>query len=57
MKKLQLNPRSDDAYVDLGMIHSRMGKKQEANAAFRKAVNINPNMKNVINQLTKQKPA
>ena len=56
-KALQLNPRSDDAYVDLGMIYSRMGKKQEANAAFRKAININPNMKNIINQLIKQKPA
>ena len=45
------------ARVDLGMIYTRMGKKQEANAAFRKAININPNMKNVINQLIKQKPA
>jgi Flp pilus assembly protein TadD len=53
-KALELNPNSDDAYVDLGMTYMKMGKTQEARKAFNKATSLNPNMKTVISQLTKQ---
>jgi uncharacterized Ntn-hydrolase superfamily protein len=53
-KAIQLNPNSDDAYVDLGMIYNKMGRKQEAEVAFNKAIRINPRMKALINQLAKQ---
>jgi len=51
-KAIELNPNSDDAYVDLGMIYTKIGKKREARAAFKKAISLNPNMKIVISQLT-----
>jgi uncharacterized Ntn-hydrolase superfamily protein len=53
-KAIELNPNSDDAYIDLGMTYTKMGKTQEARKAFNKAISLNPNMKTVINQLTKQ---
>jgi len=53
-KAIELNPNSDDAYVDLGMTYTKMGKTQEARKAFNKAISLNPNMKTVINQFTKQ---
>lgn len=53
-KAIELNPNSDDAYVDLGMTYTKMGKTQEARKAFNKATNLNPNMKTVISQLTKR---
>jgi uncharacterized Ntn-hydrolase superfamily protein len=53
-KAIELNPNSDDAYVDLGMTYTKMGKKQEARKAFNKAVRLNPNMKTVISQLLKR---
>jgi uncharacterized Ntn-hydrolase superfamily protein len=53
-KAIELNPNSDDAYVDLGMTYTKMGKKQEARKAFDKAVRLNPNMKTVISQLLKR---
>ena len=53
-KAIELNPHSDDAYVDLGMIYKKTGKKQEAEEAFKKATSINPRIKTLINQLTKQ---
>jgi len=53
-KAIELNPNSDDAYVDLGMTYTKMGKTQEAIKAFNKATSLNPNMKTVISQLTKQ---
>jgi uncharacterized Ntn-hydrolase superfamily protein len=53
-KAIELNPNSDDAYVDLGMTYTKMGKTQEARKAFNEAISLNPNMKKVIGQLTKQ---
>jgi Flp pilus assembly protein TadD len=53
-KAIELNPNSDDAYVDLGMTYTKMGKTQEARKAFNKATSLNPNMKTVISQLTKR---
>jgi uncharacterized Ntn-hydrolase superfamily protein len=52
-KAIELNPNSDDAYVDLGMTYTKLGKKQEARKAFNKAISLNPNMKTVISQLLK----
>jgi len=52
-KAIELNPNSDDAYVDLGMLYTKIGKNQEAKEAFQKAVSLNPNMKKVISQLIK----
>jgi uncharacterized Ntn-hydrolase superfamily protein len=51
-KAIELNPNSDDAYVDLGMTYTKMGNAQEAKKAFNKAISLNPNMKAVISQLT-----
>jgi uncharacterized Ntn-hydrolase superfamily protein len=48
---IELNPNSDDAYVDLGMTYTKMGNAQEAKKAFNKAISLNPNMKAVISQL------
>jgi uncharacterized Ntn-hydrolase superfamily protein len=53
-KALELNPHSDDTYVQLGMVYKKMGKKQEAEAAFKKATSINPRMKTLIDQLAKR---
>ncbi|MFZ1039359.1 MAG: DUF1028 domain-containing protein [Candidatus Bathyarchaeia archaeon] len=53
-KAIELNPNSDDAYVDLGMTYTKRGKTQEARKAFNKATSLNPNMKTVISQLTKR---
>jgi hypothetical protein len=40
--------------VQLGMVYKKMGKKQEAEAAFKKATSINPKMKTLIDQLAKR---
>lgn len=53
-KAIELDPLSDDAYVQLGMVYKKMGKKQEAETAFRKATSINPRMKMLIDQLAKR---
>lgn len=53
-KAIELNPNSDDAYVDLGMTYMKMGKTQEARKAFNKATSLNSNMKTVISQLAKR---
>jgi uncharacterized Ntn-hydrolase superfamily protein len=54
MKAIELNPNSDDAYIDLGMTYTKIGKTQEAKKAFNKAIRLNPNMKTVISQLAKR---
>ena len=51
---IELNPTSDDAYIDLGMAYVKMGRTQEARRAFNKATSLNPNMKTVIDQLAKR---
>lgn len=48
-----LNPNVDDVYVDLGIVYLRLGKKQETLNAFRKALQLNPKMRNLIRQLPK----
>jgi uncharacterized Ntn-hydrolase superfamily protein len=53
-KAIELNPHSDDTYVQLGMVYKKMGKKQEAETAFKKATRINPRMKTLIDQLAKR---
>jgi uncharacterized Ntn-hydrolase superfamily protein len=53
-KAIELNPHSDDTYVQLGMVYKKMGKEQETETAFKKATRINPRMKTLIDQLAKR---
>jgi uncharacterized Ntn-hydrolase superfamily protein len=53
-KAIELNPHNDDTYVQLGMVYKKMGKKQEAETAFKKATRINLRMKTLIDQLAKR---
>jgi len=48
-----LNPRSDDAYIDLGIINLKVGRRDDAIAAMKKALELNPRMKALIPQLPK----
>lgn len=50
---LKINPNSDDAYIDLGLIYLRLKRTAEAAKAFKKALTINPKMDIVIKQLPK----
>lgn len=50
---LKINPRCDDAYLDLGLICLRAKKLDDAAEAFRKAVEINPKIVSVIRQIPK----
>jgi uncharacterized Ntn-hydrolase superfamily protein len=50
---ITLNPKSDDAYIDLGMINLKMGRKEEAIIALKIALKLNPRMKSLIPQLPK----
>jgi len=50
-KAITLDPNIDDAYIDLGILSLKLGKKKEAIEAFRKALRLNPNMKKLIKQL------
>jgi len=52
-KAIELNPNSDDAYLDLGMMYMKIGEEEKAINAFQKALRINPNMKVVVKQLPK----
>ena len=52
-KAIKLNPNSDDAHLDLGMIYMKIGKKEKAIEAFKETLRINPKMRQVINQLSK----
>ncbi|MDI6805337.1 MAG: DUF1028 domain-containing protein [Candidatus Bathyarchaeia archaeon] len=53
IKAASPNPNVDDVYVDLGVVYLRLGKKQEAINAFKKALQLNPKMRNLIKQLPK----
>ncbi|MEM3596681.1 MAG: DUF1028 domain-containing protein [Candidatus Bathyarchaeia archaeon] len=53
LKAASLNPNVDDVYVDLGIVYLRLGEKQEAINAFKKALQLNPKMKSLIKQLPK----
>jgi len=50
---IRLDPRSDDAYLDLAMMYVKIGKMEKAKQAFRQTVHLNPKMKGVIKQLPK----
>jgi tetratricopeptide (TPR) repeat protein len=52
-KAVKLNPKVDDAHVDLGILSLKLGRKREAIEAFREALRLNPMMKNLIKQLPK----
>ena len=52
-RAIGLNPRSDDAFIDLGMINLKMGSRDDALAALRKALELNPRMRRIIPQLRK----
>jgi len=50
-KAVLLNPKIDDAHVDIGIVYLKLGKKREAANAFKKALRLNPKMKTLIKQL------
>lgn len=50
---LKINPKCDDAYLDLGLIYLKAKKPKEAAEAFRKAIEINPKITAVIRQIPK----
>jgi tetratricopeptide (TPR) repeat protein len=50
-KAISMNPNIDDAYIDLGIVNLKLGKKKEAISAFKKALRLNPKMKILIKQL------
>jgi uncharacterized Ntn-hydrolase superfamily protein len=52
-KAVSLNPEIDDAYLDLGIVNMKLGKRKEAVDAFREAFRLNPKMKGVIKQFPK----
>jgi len=52
-KAIELNPNSDDAYLDLGMMYMKIGEKEKAINAFKEALRINPKMRVVVRQLPK----
>ncbi len=52
-KALEITPNSDDAYIDLGLMHLKLGQADEAVRAFKKALVINPKLAVVIKQLPK----
>jgi uncharacterized Ntn-hydrolase superfamily protein len=55
-KALELNPQSDDAYLELGIVYMKIGQKEKAITAFKEALHINPRMKVVLGQLAKFEP-
>jgi len=52
-KAIKLNPNSDDAYLDLGMMYMKLGEEEKAIKAFKEALRINPKMRVVVRQLPK----
>lgn len=51
MDAISLNPQVADAHLDLGIISLKLGKRDEGRKAFRRALEINPNIKELIKQL------
>jgi len=52
-KAIELNPKIDDAHIDLGILSLKLGKRKQAIEAFREALRLNPKMKKLIKQLPK----
>jgi uncharacterized Ntn-hydrolase superfamily protein len=52
-KAIELNPNSDDAYLELGMMYMKIGQEENAINAFEQALEINSRMRAVISQLSK----
>ena len=50
---IRLDPRSDDAYLDLAIMYVKIGEMEKAKEAFRQTVCLNPRMEGVIKQLPK----
>jgi len=50
-KAVSLDPKMDDAHIDLGIVNLKLGKKKEAIKAFKEALRLNPKMKTIIKQL------
>jgi uncharacterized Ntn-hydrolase superfamily protein len=50
-KAIELNPKVDDAHIDLGILYLKMGKRKEAVKAFKEALRLNPKMKTMIKHL------
>jgi Flp pilus assembly protein TadD len=42
-KAIELNPKSDEAYLWLGLAFRKSGKNAEARKAFLKSIELNPN--------------
>jgi len=52
-KAVKLDPKVDDAHIDMGILYLKLGKREEAVKAFRQALRLNPKMTNMIKQLPK----
>jgi uncharacterized Ntn-hydrolase superfamily protein len=50
-KAIELDPKVDDAHIDLGILCLKMGKRKEAVKAFKEALRLNPKMKTMIKHL------
>ncbi len=50
---IRLDPKNDDAYLDLAMMYVKLGEMEKAKQAFRQTLRLNPRMKGVIEQLPK----
>lgn len=50
-KAISMSQENDDAYIDLGIVNLKLGKKKEAIIAFKQALRLNPNIKMLIKQL------
>jgi uncharacterized Ntn-hydrolase superfamily protein len=50
-KAISMNQKNDDAYIDLGIVNLKLGKKKEAIKAFKQALRLNPKIKMLIKQL------
>jgi uncharacterized Ntn-hydrolase superfamily protein len=48
---VSLNPQVADAHLDLGILSLRVGERNAAKKAFRRALEINPNIRELIKQL------
>ena len=50
-KAIELDPKVDDAHIDLGILCLKLGKRKEAVKAFKEALRLNPKMKTMIKHL------